>query len=246
MKKKIVFLAATIAWLILLSGCGCEHAWVEADCDAPRTCSLCGQTEGDVLEHSWADADCESPKTCINCGETEGEALGHSWVDGDCLTPKTCAVCQVTEGEPQGHRFSHWQEADTTMTRSCTVCQMQETEELDWNVLLTDLAQGRWDCVSYLEIEEYPAEQLFPQIPYLEIFEDQTICIFVDGQEYRGTIQYRERILKEDLNLHLFYAVLADKQWLLIYNFPREGIDRPAAITGNLNTVLGLYRFEQK
>lgn len=244
--RKISTSLMIVILAFVLASCGCKHEWQDATCETPKTCTLCQETEGEPLGHSWQEATCDAPRTCSGCALTEGEALGHSWVDGDCLTPKICAVCQATEGEPQGHRFSHWQEADTTMTRSCTVCQMQETEALDWNVLLTDLAQGRWDCVSYLEIEEYPAEQLFPQIPYLEIFEDQTICIFVDGQEYWGTIQYRERILKEDLNLHLFYAVLADKQWLLIYNFPREGIDRPAAITGNLNTVLGLYRFEQK
>ena len=27
--------------------------------------------------HTWNDADCTSPKTCSTCGETEGDALGH-------------------------------------------------------------------------------------------------------------------------------------------------------------------------
>ena len=29
--------------------------------------------------HSWVDADCETPKTCSVCNATEGEALGHSY-----------------------------------------------------------------------------------------------------------------------------------------------------------------------
>ena len=34
--------------------------------------------------HSWMDATCLTPKTCPVCGETEGEALGHNFVDGAC------------------------------------------------------------------------------------------------------------------------------------------------------------------
>ena len=30
-------------------------------------------------EHTWEDATCETPKTCSVCGKTEGEALGHNW-----------------------------------------------------------------------------------------------------------------------------------------------------------------------
>jgi hypothetical protein len=32
-------------------------------------------------EHSWVDADCTTPKTCSICGKTEGEALGHDYGD---------------------------------------------------------------------------------------------------------------------------------------------------------------------
>jgi len=35
-------------------------------------------------EHEWIDATCTAPKTCSLCGETEGEALGHTYVDGIC------------------------------------------------------------------------------------------------------------------------------------------------------------------
>ena len=40
--------------------------------------SACGH------QHSFADADCTTPKTCTQCGETEGEALGHSYTAGIC------------------------------------------------------------------------------------------------------------------------------------------------------------------
>ena len=37
--------------------------------------------------HKWTDATCDAPKTCSVCGETEGEALGHTYdneFDADC------------------------------------------------------------------------------------------------------------------------------------------------------------------
>ena len=60
------------------------HSWVDADCDTPKTCSVCGTTEGEALGHTWVDANCTTAKTCSVCHITEGEALGHSYVDGIC------------------------------------------------------------------------------------------------------------------------------------------------------------------
>ena len=45
------------------------------------TCTCCGETSMeeivDALGHVWVDADCENPSYCVVCGETSGEALGH-------------------------------------------------------------------------------------------------------------------------------------------------------------------------
>ncbi len=35
-------------------------------------------------EHVWAEADCTHPRTCTVCGKTEGEPLGHTFVDNVC------------------------------------------------------------------------------------------------------------------------------------------------------------------
>ena len=63
-------------------------------------CGYSRTEEVEKLEHNhtWVNADCDTPKTCSVCQETEGEALGHNWVNADCDTPKTCSVCQATEG----------------------------------------------------------------------------------------------------------------------------------------------------
>lgn len=82
----------------------CTHSWQDATCTAPKTCSVCGATEGEALGHKWSDATCTAPKTCSTCKTTEGEALGHDWDDATCTAPKTCA-CGATEGEALGHNY---------------------------------------------------------------------------------------------------------------------------------------------
>ena len=69
----------------ILSGCGHEHTWREATCTEPRTCTECGDTEGNPLGHTWIEATCVSPKTCSVCGETEGGVTEHVLnSDGKC------------------------------------------------------------------------------------------------------------------------------------------------------------------
>ena len=60
------------------------HTFSDATCTSPKTCSVCGKTEGNALGHSWSDATCTAPKTCSVCGATEGSALGHSYENGNC------------------------------------------------------------------------------------------------------------------------------------------------------------------
>ena len=118
MKKRIFFLLA-LMMLVFLSGCGHEHQWTDATCTEPKTCSTCGETEGEPLGHTWTDATCTEPKTCSVCGETEGEPLGHTWTDATCTEPKICSVCGETEGEPLGHT---WTDATCTEPKTCSVC----------------------------------------------------------------------------------------------------------------------------
>ena len=106
------------------------HAWTEATCTEPKTCSLCGAIEGEPEGHDFTEATCTEPKTCSRCGASEGEPkehdlsgvtcteagvcprcgkttepLGHDWVEATCTLPKTCRRCGLTEGEAPGHRM---------------------------------------------------------------------------------------------------------------------------------------------
>jgi thiol-disulfide isomerase/thioredoxin len=85
-------------WTIVCTSCGLvintndhTHTWTMADCLLPKTCSVCGATEGEALGHNWKEADCTRPKTCLSCGITEGELGNHNYVN------KTCTNCGVSE-----------------------------------------------------------------------------------------------------------------------------------------------------
>jgi hypothetical protein len=65
MKK---FLLIMLAALMLAALCACEK----------------DNTVNTPTEHIFTPADCTTPKTCTLCGETEGEALGHSYKEGKC------------------------------------------------------------------------------------------------------------------------------------------------------------------
>ncbi|MBE6548120.1 MAG: redoxin domain-containing protein [Ruminococcaceae bacterium] len=81
------------------------HNWTASDCTTPKTCSVCGTTDGVALGHTWSDATCTTPKTCSVCGETEGKANGHSWTLATCTQPSKCFMCKITNGEALGHTY---------------------------------------------------------------------------------------------------------------------------------------------
>lgn len=128
MKKVVTLLLVTV---MVLAVCACalfhQHTWKDATCTEPKTCTGCGETEGEALGHTWIEATCTEPKTCSACGATEGEALGHTWADATCTEPKTCTVCGATEGEVLGHS---WKNATCTKPKTCSVCGATEGETL--------------------------------------------------------------------------------------------------------------------
>lgn len=119
--------ATLLALCCLLSGCGCNHDWLDATCEEPRTCYDCGETKGEPLGHDWKKATCEEPKTCAECGETKGEPRPHDWLDATCQQPMTCADCGKTEGEPRNHQ---WMEATYDVPKTCSECGATEGEAL--------------------------------------------------------------------------------------------------------------------
>ncbi len=99
------------------------------------------QTFDIVLEcnHNWVDATCEAPKTCTVCGATEGEALGHNWGatsykwEEDALSCTATRVCQ--------NDAAHTESAEATVTSevekepTCTesgITKYTATFDVDW------------------------------------------------------------------------------------------------------------------
>lgn len=124
---------------------------MDATCEAPKTCSTCGATEGEALGHIYDPPTCEIPATCMVCGHTEGDkrehewletsctktctlcqaedpsAPGHIWIEATCVNPKTCGVCDLTEGEPGPH---DWMDADCSNPQRCRNCDATQGEAL--------------------------------------------------------------------------------------------------------------------
>lgn len=147
MRKNILLCVLAMVLILLLAGCGCKHEWYAATCAAPKTCSLCGETEGESLPHTWKDATCTDAKICTVCETTEGVALGHTWKDATCTDAKVCTVCETTEGDALGHT---WEEATTEAPQTCSVCKETSGTKLQTDARFTTAStkalQGTWIC----------------------------------------------------------------------------------------------------
>ncbi|MBQ7345715.1 MAG: RICIN domain-containing protein, partial [Oscillospiraceae bacterium] len=117
------------------------------------TCDNCGDiyTEDEIAAtgHDWQDATCTAPKTCAVCGLTEGEALGHSYeavvtaptCTDEGYTSYICSACGDTYAVPgeaaTGHSFADWVEVKaptcTTMgqlKRTCANCGSYQIQDV--------------------------------------------------------------------------------------------------------------------
>lgn len=97
--KKWLCGVGTLTICVMLTGCGHEHTWADATCTEPKTCSECGETEGEAIGHTWVEATCAEPKHCSVCGETEGEPLEHTLTEANYQQAATCTVCGETVGD---------------------------------------------------------------------------------------------------------------------------------------------------
>ena len=125
--RRLAVTAAVAALCALLAGCGSdttynhEHNWVEATCEKPRKCRICGEIDGDALGHNWVKATCISPKRCSICGKTEGKkSKEHLWEEATCISPKRCSVCGKTGGKKAENHV--WGEATCTEREKCVLC----------------------------------------------------------------------------------------------------------------------------
>ena len=128
------------------------HTWVDADCDTPKTCSICGATEGEALGHDWTTPDvdlCEVQSTCSRCGATDGQNKEHSpeTDDGDCTTEVKCSVCgDVTT--PAGQHTPNSDDGDCTTPITCSVCGTTTTPANDNHTGGTATCTAKAECTA--------------------------------------------------------------------------------------------------
>ena len=96
--KKLLAMMLVLSMIFALCGCGHQHTWTEATCTKPKTCSTCGETEGEALGHTWTEATCTTAKKCSLCGQIQGAPLGHSVEEWVTTKEASCAEKGSKEG----------------------------------------------------------------------------------------------------------------------------------------------------
>ena len=120
-------------------------------------------TDNATGNHTWTAATCTAPKTCTVCGATEGEKLGHRDTEkrDDVITPATCGrdglkkvvthcnVCntdfetvEVVLPATGNHSYSNTYTsngngADDGHYQTCSVCGDKKQSAHDWNSVTT-------------------------------------------------------------------------------------------------------------
>ena len=212
-RLKFLLIAACILLLftLALTSCGgnkCEHTYDNA-CDA--TCNECGEER--TVTHNWKSADCEAAKTCKLCGATEGEALGHTprEDDGDCTTAITCAYCDYVFAEPKEHVYNdffnandlgHWyycsnegcisqkdysehygeDDGDCTTSVSCDTCgwiyiKAMESHNLDESYTCTVCGTRTMESSVLVNGEKTYFENLYEAVSYAQSQEGCVVAL---------------------------------------------------------------------
>ena len=162
LKKAFATIVLMIVAIIAFVGCEvnlssmhshyCDHIWNDATCSAPKTCSLCGETEGESLAHteevvagkqaSCTEAGLTEGKKCSVCGEIlvaqeEIPALGHteevlagkqaSCTEAGLTEGKKCSVCgEILVAQEEIPALGHTEEVVAGKQASCSEAGLTE------------------------------------------------------------------------------------------------------------------------
>lgn len=150
MKKTVLLLILILVCALTfgLAACG-EGGDLQASVDSSQ-----GSVDGGdsaACEHQWQAATCLTPKTCSLCGETEGKALGHTFGEKVITQPtcteagaetRECTLCGTTQTLRTFDALGH--------TRIHGICSRCEEEQNNVYVALNESVDGISGCVSDL------------------------------------------------------------------------------------------------
>lgn len=167
------------------------HTWTPATCTTPKTCSVCGVTEGEALGHAWGLPVIDKSPTCTTagrctyrctiCNTTKFEvipATGHNWKAATCTTPKTCSKCGATEGSALGHTKVSYPTVQPTYTTVgyrggsyCSVCGtvLSERTTILATPLITDITWSDQGCIVDVWIKN---NNSLPVTCYVSLYDD--------------------------------------------------------------------------
>lgn len=189
MRKKIVIGMLAVLLVFMVTGCCLSHDWQEATCTEPKTCSKCGETEGEALGHTWKDATCAEPKTCSVCQETEGEALGHTLSEATYWEAAVCSVCGETVGDVLTPAFEELGVKGQFMEVGKTYDYNTQTDYED--MLINELKELSGIEGDYANLTDFFMEGMYGGVDFLEI----------DGEEVEVTEENLIRLFSEGYGL---------------------------------------------
>ena len=207
MKKVILLILVSILLLCAFTSCAkikgifnkkekeCEHEWTEATCQAAKTCTLCGVTEGQPTAHKTTAPTCTEPEKCSVCGfvsEFWKPALDHDWVEASCLkgTPKTCRRCKLVEGDVPEHT---WVDPTCTEDAYCEVCNfVNKDSALGHNIVTVPATAPTCKDIGY------SAHEKCDRCGYIEEGKEPTAIPAIEHKGFEVTVAGKAPTCEED------------------------------------------------
>lgn len=163
--KRLFAMLLVLTMAVSMVGCGCNHQWQDATCQAPKTCTSCGETEGIVAEHTPGELVVSAVDTdaltmthdlpCEVCGEiieAKTSATGIAPVNSVIhVSPEEWYACLLTNIQAYGAGQSLYgypvESEDNALLHSIvSMAQMNAVfsfQDTDGNVITTDAKEVR-------------------------------------------------------------------------------------------------------
>ena len=231
--KKLTLILLSIVMIVALAACGdkkCDHAYDNA-CDV--TCNECGEER--TITHDWNDATCLTPKTCKVCGATEGDSLGHTAEadDGNCTTDIKCVTCGTVLTSGKTQHVAHADDGDCTTPVTCTECSTVITaaKSHDFSGALEKDASGHWHvCANEgCTKTDTKADHISDGAATEEKAEKCTVCEYVITPELDHT--HNHNIPKYDTENHWIECACGDKSAVTAHTANNDDGDCTTAVT---------------